>query len=104
LAERLAAAGGQVEQVVAYESRDVDTPQSSVALALAEGHIDWITVTSSAIAQALVRLFGEDLRRSRLVSISPITSEILGRLGYPATAQADKYTMEGLIEALLASI
>jgi uroporphyrinogen III methyltransferase/synthase len=103
LAERLAAAGGHVEQVVAYQSRDVEVSQPSVVRALTEGRIDWITVTSSAIAHALVRLFGEDLRRARLVSISPITSEILGRLGYPATAQAAKYTMEGLIEALLAS-
>jgi uroporphyrinogen III methyltransferase/synthase len=103
LAERLAAAGGQVEQVVAYQSLDVEIPESSVALALAEGRVDWITVTSSAIARALVRLFGENLRRARLLSISPITSETLGRLGYPAAAQAAKYTMEGLIEALLAA-
>ena len=103
LAERLAAAGAHVEQVVAYQSRDVETPRPNVARALAEGRIDWVTITSSAIAHSLGRLFGENLRQAKLASISPVTSDVLSRLGYPPTAQAAKYTMEGLIEALLAA-
>ena len=41
------------------------------------GKIDWITVTSSAIARSVVRLFGDDLKRSRLAAISPLTAEVL---------------------------
>jgi uroporphyrinogen III methyltransferase/synthase len=101
LAEQLAAAGKQVEQVVVYRSNDVQQPDPTVAAALAAGQIDWITVTSSAIAQSLVRLFGDELRRTRLASISPVTSGTLVRLGYPPAVEATRYTMEGLVDAIL---
>ncbi|HVC94961.1 MAG TPA: uroporphyrinogen-III synthase [Pirellulales bacterium] len=53
LAEQLRAAGGEVEQVVVYRSRDVVAPDPEIAAALAAGRIDWVTVTSSAIARSL---------------------------------------------------
>jgi uroporphyrinogen III methyltransferase / synthase len=102
LAEQLGAAGASVAQVVAYQSTDVQEPDSEVAAALAGGRIDWITVTSSAIAQALVRLFGEDLRKARLASISPVTSETLRRLGHPPAAEATRYTIAGVVDAICA--
>jgi uroporphyrinogen III methyltransferase/synthase len=102
LAERLQAAGAQVEQIVVYQSRDVVAPDAEIAAALAAGHIDWVTVTSSAIARSLVSLFGERLRQSKLMSISPITSQTLGELGYPPAAEAREYTMPGVVQALLA--
>jgi len=101
LAERLAAAGAKVEQVAVYASTDVDRPDPQVAALLAAGQIDWVTVTSSAIAQSLVRLFGRDLHRARLASISPLTSGVLRELGYEPAAEATKYTMSGLAEAIL---
>lgn len=101
LAESLSAAGANVEQVVAYQSTDVEQPDPQVAAALADGQIDWITVTSSAIAKALVGLFGEGLRNARLASISPVTSETMQRLGFPPAAEATQYTMEGLTAAIL---
>lgn len=100
LAERLRAAGAEVEQVVVYSSRDVPAPRPEIAEALAAGRIDWITVTSSAIARALARMFAGDLRRARLASISPVTSATLGELGYPPAAEADEYTMEGIVRAI----
>ncbi len=103
LAERLRAAGAGVEQVVAYESRDVERPEAAVAGALASGRIGWVTVTSSAIARRLAALFGDDLKRTRLASISPITSAVLGELGHPPAAEAEEYTMEGVVRAILAA-
>ncbi len=102
LAERLRAAGGVVDQVVVYSSTDVTEAQPDVAEALSAGRIDWITVTSSAIARSLAALFGQQLRRSRLASISPITSGVLRELGYPPAVEAAQYTTEGVIEAVLA--
>ena len=102
LAEQLLAAGAAVEQIVVYRSRDVDRPDPGVAAALAAGRIDWITVTSSAIAQSLVRLFGDELRRAKLASLSPITSEALRRAGLEPAVEATSYTMAGLVEAILA--
>jgi len=101
LAEQLLAAGAEVEQVVVYRSGDVERPEPGVAAALDAGRIDWITVTSSAIAQSLVRLFGDALRRAKLASISPITSEVLRRAGLEPAVEATSYTMAGVVEAIL---
>jgi uroporphyrinogen III methyltransferase/synthase len=103
LAEQLRAAGGQVEQVVVYTNRDVATADPQVAELLSAGKIDWITVTSSAIARSLVKLFGDELRRARLVSISPITTATLAELGHNVAAEAQQYTMAGVVAALLAA-
>ncbi|HEX3998475.1 MAG TPA: uroporphyrinogen-III C-methyltransferase [Pirellulales bacterium] len=104
LPEELVAAGATVEQIVIYESRDVPQPDAPIAAALAAGRIDWITVTSSAIARSLVRMFGEQLRNSCLASISPITSATLRSLGYEPAAEATEFTMDGVVAAILAAI
>jgi uroporphyrinogen III methyltransferase/synthase len=100
LAEMLTAAGADVEQVVAYTSRDVETVESSIQHMLDTGQIDWVTVTSSAIARSLCRQFGDRLRGVKLVSISPITSVVLAELGLPVTAEATQATMSGVVAAL----
>ena len=100
LAEQLAAAGATVQQVVVYSSSDVETPDPHAAELLSSGRIDWITVTSSAIARSLVRLFGEALRRGKLASISPITSGVLRELGHDPAVEATEYTMAGLVAAI----
>lgn len=103
LAEMLHAAGAQVEQIVVYMSHDVTSPIDDVRLALANGKVDWVTVTSSAIARSLVHLFGDNLHKSRLAAISPLTGEVLTELGYAPAAVADVYTTSGLVSAILAS-
>lgn len=103
LAEQLLAGGAAVEQVVVYRSSDVETPEPSVARDLAAGRIQWVTVTSSAIARNLVRLFGPALAQTRLASISPITSATLRELGQEPAVEAARYTMEGLVAAIVAA-
>ena len=104
LGERLVAAGAMVEEVVVYESRDI-SPQNpgimTVAADLAAGRIDWVTVTSSAIARSIARLYGDNLHQAKLASISPITSGVLRELGYQPAAEASEYSMEGVVQAIL---
>ncbi|MBI1901155.1 MAG: uroporphyrinogen-III C-methyltransferase [Planctomycetia bacterium] len=100
LAERLRAAGHDVEQVVAYSSRDVANADAEIRAALAAGKIDWITVTSSAIARSLAGMLGDELGRAKLASISPITSAELRALGHVPAVEAVAYTTDGLIEAI----
>jgi uroporphyrinogen III methyltransferase / synthase len=104
LADQLLAAGANVEQIVVYESRDIEHPAPEIATLIAGGKIDWITVTSSAIGKSLVNMFGEDLRRAKLASISPITSASLRDLGYEPAVEATEYTMAGLVEAIRSAI
>jgi uroporphyrinogen III methyltransferase/synthase len=100
LSEMLVAAGAKVEQVVAYQSVDVETADPVIAKRLAEGEIDLVTVTSSAIARSLHRLFGDHLKQTRLVSISPVTTATLLELGVPPTVEAATYTMPGVVDAI----
>lgn len=104
LRERLVAAGGIVEEIVVYTSRDIsaDAPGvKRIAAKLADGRIDWITVTSSAIARSLARMFGENLRRAKLASISPITSAVLVELGFEPAVEATEYTIDAIGQAIL---
>ena len=103
LPEQLIAAGGTVEQVVVYRSEDVETAAPEVIAALSAGRIDWVTVTSSSIARSIVGLFGQELRKTRLASISPVTSEALCELGHPPAVEATEYTMAGLAAAIAAA-
>lgn len=103
LADELSDAGGIVEQVVVYQSCDATTADPQILDQMREGKIDWVTVTSSAIAKSLARLFGESLKTTKLASISPITSATLQELGLKPTAEATEYTMEGIIAAIRSS-
>lgn len=101
LREQLTQAGGLVEQVVVYESRDVTEPSARVAQLLREGQLAWMTVTSSAIARSLVSLFGDELRQTKLASISPITTATLRELGFEPVVEASVFTMEGVVDAMV---
>jgi uroporphyrinogen III methyltransferase/synthase len=104
LATELQRAGGCVEQVVVYTSSDYPTADQHTSEWLAAGRIDYVTVTSSAIARSLNTLFGRQLTRSKLASISPVTSETLRELGYPPALEAAVYTMPGVVEAILGDV
>ncbi len=97
----LAAAGGEVKRVVAYRNQDVETADPAAAACLQAGQLDWGVVTSSAIADSLVRLFGDDLKTVKLASISPITSEALRSHGLEVAVEAREFTMAGLTQAIL---
>ena len=103
LAPALERAGGEVHQVVAYESIDVKDPDPEVAELLAKGDIDWIVVTSSATARALHDLYGSDLGNARLASISPLTSRDLREIGHEPTVEASPHTVDGVVDAILNS-
>src|SRR5690606_13775063 len=99
LAESLTAVGAMVEQVVAYESRDVEQADPEIAAAMERGEIAWTTATSSAIARSLAKLFGDALRQTRLAAISPLTASALAAEGFSASAVAAEFTCEGLVRA-----
>ena len=107
LAESLAAARASVEQVTSYESRDVEDADPRVLKQLAEGRVDWVTVTSSAIAHSAAKLFAEAIagapRPPKFAAISPLTAAALAESGVTADAVATDYTADGVVEAILAA-
>jgi uroporphyrinogen III methyltransferase/synthase len=102
LAEMLTSGGVEVQQVVSYISRDVHTADPEVMDMLAQGKIDWVTVTSSAIARAIVHLYGSQLKQTQLAAISPLTADVLRSAGHEPDAVAETYTGAGLVKAITA--
>lgn len=95
-----------VEQVAVYRNADAETLPSEVVSAIAEGSVDWVTLTSSAITARLHALLPEAARlrigrEVRLASLSPITSAAAERLGWPVAVEAKVYTWDGLVEAIV---
>ena len=103
LPESLRQAGFEVEQVAAYDHTDVDLADPAILDAARSSQIDWITVTSSATARNLVKLFGTSVGTAKLASLSPLTSATLRELGLQVNAEADPYTVEAMIESIVAA-
>ena len=100
LTKFLSDAGIDFEELIAYRNCDVESIDPQLARCLAAGKIDWVTITSGAIARSAIRLFGQDLRKTKLVSISPGTSDVLRELGFAPDAEAVMYDMNGIVEAI----
>jgi len=100
LRQRLTEAGGNVTEIAVYRSVDRTCADPQIVELMQGGKIDYVTVTSSAIARSLVNMFGELLRQTSLVSISPITSQTLLELGFPPQREAAETSLTGIVNAL----
>ncbi|MCL2622948.1 MAG: uroporphyrinogen-III synthase [Planctomycetaceae bacterium] len=101
LSDELSRLGAIVKQVSVYQSVDLTVPAQEIAYLMQCGKIHWATVTSSAIGRSLVKMFGEDLRRTKLAGISPITSQALTECGFPPTVEATEATLPALVDAIV---
>jgi uroporphyrinogen III methyltransferase/synthase len=96
-----------IEQIAVYSQVDAIAADDPVLDHVRRGEIDFITLTSSNIAKALVRcLDATSLTRLqngeiRLVTISPVTSAEVRALGLPVAAEATTATIEGVVDALV---
>jgi len=98
----LEALGHHVTEVAAYASRGIDAIDPASLSALDRAGIDWITVTSSFIAESAARLFGDRMRRWKIASLSPVTSGTLESLGLSPTVEAASPTAGALAAAIAA--
>ena len=96
----LTESGGEVTEIAVYRSADRTVADSSIAESMQRREIDYVTVTSSAIASSLIAMFGELLRRTSLISISPITSRALCDLGFPPHREASEASLDGMVNIL----
>jgi uroporphyrinogen III methyltransferase/synthase len=96
------ALGHHVAEVAAYSSRAADTMDPATLSALDRAGIDWITVTSSFIAESAARLFGDRMRRWKIASLSPVTTVTLQSLGLAPTVEAAEPTATALAAAVAA--
>lgn len=95
-----------VEHVAVYQNADAESLPPGAAQRVDEGLVDWITLTSSAIAARFHALLSEPARENvgksiRLASISPVTTEAARRLGWAVAAEAEEFTWAGLVAAIV---
>jgi uroporphyrinogen III methyltransferase/synthase len=106
LPTELRAAGAELEEVVVYRNIDVVALDPAVVREIESGQIDWICLSSPSIARALHRLLPPAARQqigkaARIASISPVTSAAARELGLPVDAEAETYTWDGIMEAIV---
>jgi uroporphyrinogen III methyltransferase/synthase len=105
LPDGLAASGATVVKVVTYRSRDVESLPPGVSNRLETGDLDWVALSSPAIARRFAALLPEAARphlgtRLRLASISPVTTDAAHSAGLPVAAEATEFTWDGLVRAI----
>lgn len=105
LRAELTAAGAFLEEIVVYQHRDLPAWSHEVNQRLNAGQLDWIGVSSPAIARNVARLIPEAARsllggQIRIASISPVTSAVCQEVGLPISAEATEHTWEGILAAI----
>jgi uroporphyrinogen III methyltransferase/synthase len=108
--EDLARRGAEVTDLVAYRTAPV-SPESPVVQTLyrmlLDGKIDAVTFTSPSAVQRFVTLLGADqaadlLNPTVVAAIGPVTAAAATELGITPTIVPLTYTVDGLVEALVA--
>jgi uroporphyrinogen III methyltransferase/synthase len=105
LPEKLREAGAEVVVPPAYESAPSSEGKEELARRLQSGEIDCVTFTASSTVENFVGAFGAEeaarlLAGTRVACIGPITAETARNHGLRVEAEAEKYTISGLVEAV----
>ncbi|MDH7577711.1 MAG: uroporphyrinogen-III C-methyltransferase [Bacillota bacterium] len=106
LAGSLADLGAVVDEVVAYRTLPAEGDTHRIRELLSAGKIHVVTFTSSSTVRNFVQLLGGPdlprlLARVTVACIGPVTACTVRELGLPVHAVARRYTVEGLIQAVL---
>jgi uroporphyrinogen III methyltransferase / synthase len=106
LPEKLREAGAEVVVPPAYESVPSSGGREELSLRLRSGEIDCVTFTASSTVENFVGAFGEEeavrlLSGTKVACIGPITAETARKRGFRVDAEADEYTIPGLVEAVV---
>jgi uroporphyrinogen III methyltransferase/synthase len=104
LPDALRARGAEVDIVVAYETKPLQSSGAELAARIAAGTADAILFTSSSTVTSTLEALGTEakelLSRIAVCSIGPVTTRTLEAAGLKPTVQASVYTVEGLLDAL----
>ncbi len=104
LPDALRARGTEVDVVVAYENKPLQSSGAELSQRIEAGTADAILFTSSSTVTSTLEALGPNgkqlLSRIALCSIGPVTTKTLAAAGLQPTVQAAVYTVEGLLDAL----
>ena len=97
----LTAANVPFEELAIYSSADITAADPAIRQDLADGKFQWLTITSSSIAQNVAKLFADQIGTTKIVSISPTTTQAATEAGLSVAAEATEYNMDGLVDAIV---
>jgi len=105
LPKALRVAGIAVEELIVYESRDIDAISPEVLNRIRSTTLHWIGLSSPAMARRLAVLLEQaEIQLSsvatRFASISPLTSDAARNAGIPIAAEARVATWQSLLHAI----
>lgn len=103
LPESLRKLGAQVDVVTAYETAADCENRDELLAALRDGSASVVTFTSSSTVTNLLKILGEDkalLQKAALAAIGPVTAATLRQHGLTPAIEAEKYTIDGLMQAI----
>ncbi len=105
----LRSAGALFEELVVYRNLDVEAFDPAILQGIEAGSIDWICLSSPSIARATYERLSSAARDQigktvRIASISPVTSAAARETGLPVHAEAETYTWDGILAAIVAIV
>jgi uroporphyrinogen III methyltransferase/synthase len=106
LIDALTDAGAKFETVIAYRHVDAQELPAEAAKLLEAGLLDWILLSSPAIARRLADLLSAAARSqmgttTRLAAISPVTADAARECGLPIAAMAETHTWPGMWDSIV---
>jgi uroporphyrinogen III methyltransferase / synthase len=107
LRDSLAKTAARVEQVTVYDQVDAVETDAVVLDGLRRGEIRYVTLPSSNIARGVLGAFDDTIRgriergEVHLIAISPETGKAVRERGCPVAAEAEVFTEDGLIDAVV---
>jgi len=106
LADLLIREGALVDEVAAYRTVAGEGRREEIASMLSQGQISIITFTSSSTVKNFAEGIGyNDLpaltKGVKIACIGPVTAETARSIGLTVDIEATRYTIEGLLEAIL---
>jgi uroporphyrinogen III methyltransferase / synthase len=105
LPEKLREAGAEVVVPPAYEAVPSGEGKERLEGLLDNGEVDCVTFTASSTVENFVWAFGGDAERllseTRVACIGPITARTARGHGLRVDAEADEYTIHGLVSAVV---
>ncbi|MEZ6060576.1 MAG: uroporphyrinogen-III C-methyltransferase [Planctomycetaceae bacterium] len=106
LPQMLTESGAQVEKLVVYNNEDSAALDASVVDRIQSGRLDWIGISSPSIASRLAALADSErldfaATKTKIASISPVTSRTARESGLTVAAEAVDYTWDGILQAIV---
>lgn len=105
LQTELAEVSATVDKIVVYENHDVTSWDTQSLQLLESGAVDWVGLSSPSIARNFSQLLTPAARqqlgnRTRLVSISPVTTQAASEAGLEIDAEAGEFHWNGIFAAI----